>query len=86
MLITSVTVTAADTVRLALSRATAPNAVLTYARGRIGDPAHSGPVTGARGNLRDTHGLYDTAVSPLGNTFALRNPCVMFQYDRNSGF
>ena len=84
-LITSVTITAPDSIRLALSRPAAANAVLSYARGRPGDAAHSGPATGARGNLRDTHGLYDTAVSPLGNTFALHNPCVMFQYDRNSG-
>ncbi len=85
-LISSVTVTAPDTVRLALTKATSNNTVLSYARGRPGDPAHSGPITGARGNLRDTHGLYDTAVSPLGNTFALHNPCVMFEYNRNTGF
>lgn len=85
-LITGVAVNAPGSVRLSLSRPAAIDAVLSYARGRPGDAAHSGPVTGARGNLRDTHGLYDTAVSPLGNTFALHNPCVMFQYDRKTGF
>jgi hypothetical protein len=85
-LITAVSVVGLDTVRLTLSRAATDDAVLSYARGRPGDAAHSGPVTGARGNLRDTHGLYDTAVSPLGNTFALHNACVMFQYDRKNGF
>lgn len=85
-LITSVAVTAPDTVRLTLARPAATNAVVSYARGRPGDPQASGPVSGARGNLRDTHGLFDTAVSPLGNTFALHNACVMFQYDRKTGF
>ncbi|WKL53320.1 hypothetical protein Q1W70_01655 [Pseudomonas kielensis] len=85
-LITGVSINAPGSVRLALSRPAAADATLSYARGRPGDAAHSGPVSGARGNLRDTHGLYDTAVSPLGNTFALHNPCVMFQYDRKAGF
>ncbi|KAB0504691.1 hypothetical protein [Pseudomonas moorei] len=85
-LITSVAINAPGSVRLALSRPAAADATLSYARGRVGDAAHSGPATGARGNLRDTHGLYDTAVSPLGNTFALHNPCVMFEYDRKTGF
>ncbi|MBK5008379.1 hypothetical protein IAE33_000239 [Pseudomonas sp. S60] len=85
-IITGVAVTAKDTVRITLSREANTNAVLSYARGRNGDPAASGPVLGARGNLRDSHGLHDTAVSPLGNTFALHNPCVMFQYSRATGF
>jgi hypothetical protein len=85
-LITGVSVTAPDTLRLTLNRAAASSAVLTYARGRIGDPARSGPSSGARGNLRDSHGTVDTVVSPLGNTFALHNACVMFEYSRISGF
>ncbi|MNH27130.1 hypothetical protein D3C79_872260 [compost metagenome] len=85
-IITNVTVTALDTVRIELSRSATADAVVSYARGRPNDPKASGPVNGARGNLRDTHGLYDTALSPLGNTFALHNPCVMFQFDRKTGF
>ncbi len=85
-LITTVTVTSKDTVRLALSRPASTDAVLSYARGRNGDPLASGPVSGARGNLRDTHGLFDTATSPQGTTYALHNPCVMFQFDRKTGF
>lgn len=85
-IITGVSVTAKDTVRITLSREASATAVLSYARGRNGDPAASGPVLGARGNLRDSHGLHDTVVSPLNNTFALHNPCVMFQYSRASGF
>lgn len=85
-IIAAVSVTGRDTVRISLSRPAALSAVLSYARGRNGDPAASGPLTGARGNLRDTHGLFDTAVSPLGNSFALHNACVMFQFDRKTGF
>ena len=85
-LISSVSVIGPDTVRLALSRPAAADALLSYARGRAGDATASGPVIGARGNLRDTHGLYDTATSPLGNTFALHNPCVMFEFNRKTGF
>lgn len=85
-LITSVDVIDRNTVRLTLSRETSADALISYARGRPGDPGASGPVSGARGNLRDTHGLFDTAVSPLGNTFALHNPCVMFEFDRKNGF
>lgn len=85
-IITGVTVVGDDTVRIAISRAANATAVLTYARGRPTDPNRSGPLVGPRGNLRDSQGLQDTAVSPLGNTFALHNPCVMFQYSRATGF
>lgn len=85
-LISGVAVSAEDTVRISLSRPASTDAVLTYARGRIGDPTASGPMIGARGNLRDTHGLYDTATSPSGAVYALHNPCVMFEYSRQSGF
>lgn len=85
-LISGVEVTGRDTVRLTLSREASVDALLSYARGRPGDPNASGPVIGARGNLRDTHGLYDKGVSPLGNTFDLHNWCVMFEFDRKNGF
>lgn len=85
-IISSVTVTAPDTVRVALSRPAATTAVISYGRGRDGDPAASGPVSGARGNLRDTHGLFDVRTSPAGVTYALHNPCVMFQHSRKTGF
>ncbi|POA86940.1 hypothetical protein C1882_07775 [Pseudomonas sp. FW305-E2] len=85
-IISTVSVINTDTVRILLTRPTSNNATVSYARGRDGDPKASGPVTGARGNLRDTHGLFNTVESPLGNTFALHNPCVMFQYDRSTGF
>ncbi|VVN93288.1 hypothetical protein [Pseudomonas fluorescens] len=85
-IIQSVTVTSWDTVRVSLTRPAAADSVLSYGRGRNDDPVASGPVEGARGNLRDTHGLYDTATSPLNNTFALHNACVMFEFSRRYGF
>ncbi|MBF8773880.1 hypothetical protein [Pseudomonas fulva] len=85
-IITGVTVLSDDTVRIAISREANATAALTYARGRPTDANKSGPLVGPRGNLRDSQGLRDTAVSPLGNTFALHNPCVMFQYSRATGF
>ncbi|PWD85793.1 hypothetical protein [Ignatzschineria cameli] len=62
------------------------DAKITYARGKPGDRKASGPISGARGNLRDEAGLVDTAISPLGNIFLLHNACVMFEYSLKSGF
>lgn len=60
---------------------------LTYARGRIGDPAHSGPVTGARGNLRDTAGDFDVAIHPETLVeYPMHNACVMFEHNQINGF
>lgn len=85
-IIQSVALVGIDTVRITLTREAAAGAVLTYARGRPGDPVASGPTRGARGNLRDTHGDHDKATSPNGVQYALHNACVMFEYSRNTGF
>lgn len=85
-IITGVSIVGKDTIHLTLSRAANSAAVLSYARGRSSNPNQSGPVTGARGNLRDSHGDFDQVTSPLGNTFNLHNACVMFQYSRKDGF
>lgn len=84
--ISSVAVVGFDTVRITLNATAAANAVLTCGRGRLGDPAHSGSVSGARTNVRDSAGLYDTVTSPLSNVFALHNASVMWQYSRRDGF
>lgn len=84
--ITAVAVTGRDEITITTAVGIPLDAKLTYARGKPGDAAHSGPVTGARGNVRDTAGLYDRAISPLGNEFALHNACVMFEYSRAAGF
>jgi hypothetical protein len=85
-LISSVAVTASDTVRISLTRPASADSLLSYARGRATDPNVSNPTAGPRGNLRDTHGLVDQVTSPLGNTFALHNACVMFEHHRINGF
>ena len=84
--ITAVAVTARDEITITTAPGIPADAKLTYARGKPGDAAHSGPVTGGRGNVRDTAGLFDKATSPLGNEFALHNACVMFEYSRAVGF
>jgi len=83
-IITSVEVTGVDTVRINLSSKANPASVLTYARGRAGQI--SGPVGGARGNIRDMAGDYDKRSAPNGDIFDLHNPCVVFQYSRTLGF
>lgn len=85
-LITSVTVSGPRTIRLALSAPAPAGAMLSYALGRPGDPQQAGPVTGPRGNLRDSHGIYDKATSPAGVTHDLHNACVQFTYNRQFGF
>lgn len=84
-IVTSVSVVGDETVRVSISRPASASAILSYAKGRSTDTG-SGPENGARGNLRDSNGDFDKVTSPLGNVFALHNPCVMFQYDRISGF
>lgn len=85
-IISSATVISDDTVRLTLSEPAPADATLTHARGKPTDPILGGPVGGPRSNVRDSHGLYDLATSPLGNTFALHNPAVMFEFNRRKGF
>lgn len=86
--ISSVTVLSDDTIRITLNpSATIPSdAVLSYGRGRPGDPAKAGPVFGARGNVVDSHGLFDIVTSPLANDFALYNVGVFFEHGRKNGF
>ena len=86
--IQSVSVLDEETIRIHLNNSAVipAGAVLSYGRGRAGDPQVAGPVAGARGNVMDSHGLFDTAVSPLGTTFALYNVSVYFEYSRENGF
>ena len=86
--IQNVTILDEETVRIHLNNAvTIPdNAVLSYGRGRAGDPAVAGPAAGARGNIMDSHGLFDVATSPLGTVLPLYNVSVYFEYSRQNGF
>lgn len=84
--ITGVAVTGYDEITITTAPDIPADAKLTYARGKPGDSARSGPVYGARGNVHDTAGLHDQVTSPLGTTHALHNACVMFEYSRAIGF
>lgn len=83
-LITTVEAISANTVRVNLSAPAPSDAYLTYAMGRSGDV--SGPVIGARGNVRDTHGEHDKATSPGGVLYPLHNASIAYEFHRNSGF
>lgn len=85
-LITSVTVTSEDTLRLTLSRPTALDAVLACGRGRSNSATQGGNNSAVVTNVRDSHGIYDVVTSPDSTTYALHNPSVMFEYSRETGF
>lgn len=84
-IIQSVEIVGSNRVRLALTREAAAGAFLSYARGRPGDPESNGPVDGARGNLRDSHGDVEQYVDSQGTTRYMHNWCVVFQYQLGSG-
>ncbi|MDR6431308.1 hypothetical protein [Brucella pseudogrignonensis] len=85
--ITGVAITGSDEVTISLRAGLPVNLTLTYGRGKPGDPAHSGPITGARGNLRDNAGEYDRVYHPVtGEEFKLHNYSLMFQHNQINGF
>lgn len=84
-IISSVEIVDGGRVRVVLSYDPPGDATLTYARGRPGDPNTAGPVTGPRGNLRDSHGAVDNYVDSTGATRYMHNWCVIFQYVINQG-
>ena len=77
--ITSVIVTDTNRVRLVLSNIPPAGAILSYARGRVGDPQAAGNIVGARGNLRDSAGILDNYQDSVGTTRYMHNWCVMFE-------
>lgn len=77
--ITSVTVTDSNRVRLVLSAAPATGTILSYSRGRVGDSPTAGPITGARGNLRDNAGDTDNYTDSKGVMRYMHNWCAMFE-------
>ena len=76
--ITSVTVIDGSRVRIVLDKAYS-DASISYARGRSGNPASSGPINGARGNLRDQAGDTDNYVDSLGFTRYMHNWLIIFE-------
>jgi hypothetical protein len=77
--IASVEIAPGNRVRIRLSRDPVVGDLLTYARGRPGDPATSGPVDGPRGNLRDQAGDADNYTDSQGVTRYMHNWLVMFE-------
>lgn len=79
--ISAVEVVSEDTIRLTLNTGiTIPSgAALRYC-----EPGDGSLV--ARGNVLDSHGLYDTVTSPSNTTYPLYNAGVFFQFDRRYGF
>lgn len=84
-IINSVQVVGGNRIRIALSREAAEGAVVSYARGRPGDSADSGPLLGPRGNIRDSHGDLDFYTNSEGDTVRLHNWLVVFEYQLGSG-
>ncbi|MHC1726489.1 MAG: sialate O-acetylesterase [Syntrophobacteraceae bacterium] len=83
--ISSVTIVGDDRVRIVLASDPPTDALLTYARGRTGDPATSGPIDGPRGNLRDQGGDSDNYLDSTSATRYMHNWCVMFEFQRDQG-
>lgn len=77
--ISSVNVAAPDRVVIACASAPPARARLSYGFGRPGVTTTSGPITGARGNLRDSAGAVDTYVDSTGATRRLDNFCLVFE-------
>lgn len=84
-IISSVTIVGGNRIRIVLDAEPPAGAVLSYARGRPGDPASNGPVTGPRGNIRDEHGDVDSYQGDGGETIRMDNWCIVFQYQMKSG-
>lgn len=78
-IITSVSVVDSNRVRIVLSQNLPNNSVLSYAKGRNGDPAKSGNLEGARGNLRDNAGATDSYQDSKSVTRYMHNWCVHFE-------
>ena len=77
-LISAVTITGPDRVRITLTGAPPNSARLTYAHGRVGDPNEANRLTGPRGNLRDNAGDNDHYTDDSGTERYMHNWCVMF--------
>ena len=81
-IIASVAIVDKSRVRIVLNATLPENAILTYARGRDGDPYKSGNTDGARGNLRDSNGDTDNYTDRVGKKY-MHNWCVAFESKLN---
>ena len=67
-------------IRIKMTRDPGEGDLLTYARGRIGDPNSAGPIDGPRGNIRDQAGDDDNYTDSTEATRYMHNWLVMFQH------
>ena len=81
--ISSVVLAPGNRIRITLSREAQTGDVLTYARGRTGDPATSGYAQGPRGNFCDEAGLSDFYTDSNGKVRKMTNWLVMFAQEYN---
>lgn len=77
--ISSVSLASGNRVRIVMSRNPTASDRLTYARGRVGDPNSSGPLTGPRGNIRDQAGDAYNYLDSKGVRRYMHNWCIMFE-------
>lgn len=77
-IISNVELSGPSRVRITLSQSLPTSARLTYAHGRVGDPAEANRLTGPRGNLRDNAGDTDTYTDHSGTERPMHNWCVIF--------
>lgn len=82
-IITSVKVTDTNKVSIVTSQAIPSGAILSYGRGRDGDPKLANPTQGPRGNVRDSEGYLDNYKDINGNTAYMHNWLVMFEHTFN---
>lgn len=87
-IISNVTLTDHNTIKITLSSPAPNNAILCCGRGRdyMNSNDLGGELTGSRTNIRDNHGDFDEVTSPTGTTYKLHNASVMWQYSRKDGF
>lgn len=81
-IISSVSITDKDRIKITLNADAPPDAVVSYAKGRASDGAVTNSANRPRGNLRDIAGLNDSYTNTSGITTYMHNWCVMFNINR----
>jgi len=77
-IISTVEISGPERVRITLTTEPSETARLTYAHGRVGDPAEANRLTGPRGNLRDNAGDNDHYTDESTVERYMHNWCVIF--------
>lgn len=77
-IIQSVSVVGRDRIRIVLNSTPPSGTILTYAKGRVGDPAVANRTAGPRGNFRDQQGDDEYYTDAAGSLVRLDNWLCMF--------